>query len=130
MIDLRSRIGDRRSRRRQNFTAVDQCGHVYVYDSHPCERVCEHRGHQILIVDEGLPETGSNIATSKVEIGLETQFADVEITSFWEWGFYFAYITCGSGESDATEQNFEEELGVELAVILSDMISRKSWYSQ
>ena len=77
-----------------------------------------HRGlerlrHELLLVDEALPEARGARVVRKAEVGLEAELADVRAVPDGEGRGDLARVVVSPGEADALEQDLEEDLGVE-----------------
>ena len=70
-------------------------------------------GHELLLVDEALPEAGRARVAREGEVGLETHLAGVVAAALRERRGDLADVVSGSGESFALEKDLEEDLGVE-----------------
>lgn len=98
---------------RDDVGAVDQVSGVMAEESELVDGGTEALGHELLLVDEALPEAGSAGVAGEDEVGLQAHFADVCAAADGEGGRHFTSVVIGSGEADTREQSLQEELGVE-----------------
>ena len=92
---------------------VDEVCAVMPEDSELGEGCFEARGHELLLVDEALPEAGCALIAGKDEVGLETELASVGTLALEEGRGDFSSVVEGSGEASTLEQDLEEDLSVE-----------------
>lgn len=96
-----------------NLGAVDQAAAAVAEDGQLGHRGLEAVRHELLLVDESLPEACSALVASKGEVGLETHLAGVVAAALGERRGHFTGVVVASGEPGALEQDFEEDLSVE-----------------
>ena len=73
----------------------------------------ERLGHELLLVDEALPEARRARVARELKVGLETHLASVGAVGGRERGGNLAGVVVRSGEADALEEHLEEDLSVE-----------------
>ena len=93
--------------------AVDQVVAVVSEHGELGDGGLEAVGHELLLVDEALPEAGRARVAREGEVGLETHLAGVVAAALRERRGDLADVVSGSGESFALEEDLEEDLGVE-----------------
>ena len=83
-------------------------------------RSLEAVSHEVLLIDETLPEAGRALVTGEGEVGLETHLAGVAAVGNRERGGDLTGVVVRSGEADALEQDLEEDLSVKREGSLED----------
>lgn len=73
----------------------------------------EARSHELLLVDEALPEASSAIVAGQSKVGLQTELAGVGALGQREWGQDLTEVALSSGDTYTLEQHFKEHLSVE-----------------
>lgn len=96
-----------------DLRAVNEVVAVVAKDSKLSNSGLEAVDHEVLLVNESLPEACSALVASEGEVGLEAQLASVVAASEWQRRSHFTGVVLGSRESLALEQNLEEHLAVE-----------------
>lgn len=93
--------------------AVDEVRAVVAEDGELVEGGPEAVGHELLLVDEALPEAGGALVAGQDEVGLETELAGVGARARGQGRGDLTGVVFGAGEEGALEQDLEEDLGVE-----------------
>ena len=70
--------------------------------------------HLFLLVDKSLPGASSSGVTRKSKVGLETEFTNILAGCDGKRRCDFTSVVVAAGETGALEENFQENLGVEL----------------
>ena len=96
-----------------NVGAVNEVFTLAAEDGELSECSLEACGHELLLVDEALPEASSAFVAGKDEVGLETELASVGTLALEEGRGDFSSVVEGSGEASTLEQDLEEDLSVE-----------------
>lgn len=107
------RLVDGGLRNGDNIRTVNQVCTVVSEDGELGHGSLEARGHELLLVDEALPEASRALVAGESEVGLETQLARVSALCQWKWGQDFAEVTLGSGDANTLKQHLQEHLSVE-----------------
>ena len=110
---LRSGLLDGGLGRGDDVGAVDQVVPAVAEDSKLRHGSLEARRHELLLVDEALPEARSALIAGEGEVGLETHLTSVGAAAEGEWGGDLAGVVASSGETGTLQQDLEEDLGVE-----------------
>ena len=100
-------------RLRHDRRAVDEVGAAVAEDGELSHGKTEGLGHELLLVDEALPEASSALVASEGKVRLETELADISAVGEGERGRDLAGIVASSGEALTLEQDLEENLSVE-----------------
>ena len=96
-----------------DLRAVDHLARVLAEHGELRHRGLERLRHELLLVDEALPEARRARVVREAEVGLEAELADVRAVPDGEGRGDFARVVVAPGEADALEQSLKEELGVE-----------------
>ena len=106
LVDSRLGHGD-------DIGAVDQIVAVVSEHGELGDRRLEAGGHELLLVDEALPEASSARVTGEGEVGLETHLAGVVAAALGQRRRDLAAVVGRSWKTDTLEHDLEEDLGVE-----------------
>lgn len=117
---------DSRLRGGQDLGAVDQVAGVVAENGELGERGLEARRHELLLVDEALPEACRARVMGERKVGLETHLARIVAAVLRKRGRNLAGVVVASREADTLEQDLEEDLGVEHERRLQKLISEIS----
>lgn len=95
-----------------NLGAVDQAAAAVAEDGQLRHRGLEAVRHELLLVDESLPDACSTRVAGQCEVRLEAQFTGVVAASEWQRGGHFTGVVGASGESSTLQQDLQEHLSV------------------
>jgi hypothetical protein len=107
----RGRDGDG-ARRRDDLGAVDEVARVVAEHGELGHRRLEAVRHQLLLVDEALPDARRARVARERKVGLEAQLARVGALGERERRHDLAGVVARPREAGALEQHLEEDLGV------------------
>ena len=97
----------------EDVGAVNHLAGVLSEDSELSHGGLEARNHEVLLVDEALPEASSARVAGESEIGLEAHLAGISTTAEGKRRRDLAGVVVQTGESLALEQNLKEHLRIE-----------------